>query len=430
VVAAGRHRQGGRDRGRLAGRPGGRGARLLAAAGRARLAAGAQPDRHPDPGVVAAGDDRRLRARGGAGADRRRGAGDLGGGHLSPRRALLAATAAAVGLAAAAPAAPALTITWGGDLTLGSAHGDPPDRGWPQLAPVAGVLRASDLAALNYEGTFAPGGASKCGGRNGGTCFAFQAPAANARSLGRAGVDVANLANNHAYDFGPVGYRSTRRALAGAGVRATGAPGEVRVLRAGGVRVAFTGFSSYAWSGPLGDLRRVRAQVRAARRRADVVAVLFHGGAEGAGALHVPYGRERAFGEDRGDLRRFAHAAIDAGADLVLGSGPHVLRGLERYRNRLVAYSLGNLSGWRNFGTGGVLSFSALLTVDVARSGRLRGGRITSLRLDRIGVPHRDPSGGAERLMRFLSRSDFGRRGVWFVPRGTVGPDPVGGLPG
>jgi hypothetical protein len=329
-----------------------------------------------------------------------------------------------------APAsAGAVTITWGGDLTLGSSHGLPPDRGRPQLAAVASELRAADVAVVNYEGTFAPGGPSKCGGRDGGTCFAFQAPPQNAGTLGRAGVDLVNLANNHAFDFGPAGYHSTRRALARAGVRATGASGEIRVLRSHRQRIAFVGFASYPWSGPISDLARVRSQVRAADRRADLVVVLFHGGAEGAGALHVPFGHEHAFGEDRGDLRRFAHAAVDAGADLVLGSGPHVLRGMERYRGRLVAYSLGNLSGWRNFGTGGVLSFSALLRVELSRRGRLRGGRVTSLRLDGIGVPHRDPSGGAERLMRALSRSDFGRRAVWFVPRGVVGPLPPAGFP-
>jgi len=394
------------------------------------MAARDQPDRDPDPGVVAPGDDRRLRPRGGAGAGRRRGAGDLGRGGrrlIAHRRAVAGLVATGL-LAAAAPPAAAVTITWGGDLTLGSSYGHPPDRGWPQLAPVARELRRADVAAVNYEGTFAPGGPSKCGGRSGGTCFAFQAPPQNARTLDRAGVDIVNLANNHAFDFGPAGYRSTRAALARAGVRATGAPGEVRVVRAGRVRVAFAGFSSYAWSAPISDLGRVRALVRSAARRADVVVALFHGGAEGADKTHVPYGREHAFGEDRGDLRRFGRAAIDAGADLVLGSGPHVLRGMERYRNRLIAYSLGNLSGWRNFGTGGIASVSALLTVELSRRGRLRAGRVTSLRLDGIGVPHRDPGGGAERLMRSLSRSDFGAAGVWFVPYGVLGPPSTEGL--
>ena len=340
---------------------------------------------------------------------------------MSGRRRAVAALAAMALSAAAAPPAGAVTITWGGDVTLGSSYGRPPARGWPQLAPVARVLRAADIAALNYEGTFAPGGASKCGGRDGGNCFAFQAPAANATTLGRAGVDIVNLANNHAFDFGPAGYRGTRAALDRADVHATGRPSEIRVLRAGGAKVAFVGFSSYAWSAPINDIAKVRSLVRAAARRADLVVVFFHGGAEGVDKLHVPRGHEYAFGEDRGHLRRFAHRAVDAGADLVLGSGPHVLRGMERYRNRLIAYSLGNLSGWRNFATGGTLSYSALLTVELSARGRPIGGRLVSLLLDGIGVPHRDPSHGAERLMRRLSRSDFGDAGVRLV-RGEVRP--------
>ena len=78
---------------------------------------------------------------------------------------------------------------------------------------------------------------------------------------------------------------------------------------------------------------------------AEIVIVFFHGGAEGSDKGRVPYGHEQAYGEDRGNLREFTHVAVDAGADLVLGSGPHVLRGMERYRDRLIAYSLGNLAG-------------------------------------------------------------------------------------
>ena len=77
----------------------------------------------------------------------------------------------------------------------------------------------------------------------------------------------------------------------------------------------------------------------------------------------MPHGTEIAFGEDRGDSRAFAHAAVDAGADLVVGSGPHVIRGVERYHGRVIAYSLGNFAGWNNFGLGGPLSESAILRV-------------------------------------------------------------------
>jgi poly-gamma-glutamate capsule biosynthesis protein CapA/YwtB (metallophosphatase superfamily) len=308
-------------------------------------------------------------------------------------------------LPAVAAAGGPVSVTWGGDTTLGSSYGQPPRAGWPQLAGIAHWLRAGDVTALNYEGTFAPGGASKCGGLRS-NCFAFQAPARNAASLRRAGVDLANLANNHAFDFGPRGYASTRRALRRAGVEPTGGPAEVRMLKRDHTRIAFVGFSSYRWSAPLNDPRPL---VRQAARRADIVVVLFHGGAEGADRTHTPHGHEHAFGEDRGDLRRFARTAIRAGADLVLGSGPHVLRGLELYRRRLIAYSLGNLAGWHNFATGGpVLSLSALLEVQMGPRGRFRQGEITSLRLDGTGVPHRDRSERAALLMRRLSYSDFG----------------------
>jgi hypothetical protein len=297
-----------------------------------------------------------------------------------------------------------VSVTWGGDVTLGSSYGRPPAAGRPVLAPIAGALRAADLTVVNYEGTFAPGGPSKCGGGRP-QCFAFQAPAGNARTLRRAGVDAVNLANNHAHDFGDRGYASTRRALRRAGVNPTGAPGEIRLMRRNGSSIALVGFSTYPWSAPLGDPGPL---IRRAARRADIVLVLFHAGAEGADRAHVPHGHEHAFGEDRGDVRAFAHAAIRAGADAVLGSGPHVLRGLERYRRRLIAYSLGNLAGWHNFATGGRLSLSALITLRLSPTGRFREGEITSLRLDRRDVPHRDRGDAAARLMRRLSYTDFG----------------------
>ncbi|HEX4691761.1 MAG TPA: CapA family protein [Solirubrobacteraceae bacterium] len=337
---------------------------------------------------------------------------------MSPRAIPAAVAAVLFALAIGADPATAarrvsgVSIVWGGDVTLGSSYGRPPNRGRPQLASLTGALRRADVAAVNYEGTFGSGGRSKCaGGRS--NCFAFQAPPANAATLRWAGIDVVNQANNHAHDFGGSGMAQTHAALRGAGVRWTGAPGQVTVLRRGGARIAFVGFSTYPWSAPMSSDAAVRALVGAAARRARIVVAFLHAGAEGAGKDHVPYGHEHAYGEDRGDSRRFARVAVDAGADLVLGSGPHVVRGLQLYRDRLIAYSLGNLTGWHNFGTGGNSALSALLRVDVDRDGALARGSLISLRLDGAGVPHADPARGAERLMRSLSASDFGDTSAW-----------------
>ena len=233
-------------------------------------------------------------------------------------------------------------------------------------------------------------------------------------------MDIVNHANNHAFDYGALGWRSTRDALKRAKVDATGAPGEVVVLRRNGTRVAFAGFSTYPWSNAMGDDAAVRARIRSAAKQAEIVVAFLHAGAEGADKTHVPRGPEHAFGEYRGDSRHFARVAIDAGADLVLGSGPHVLRGLELYKRRLVAYSLGNLAGWHNFSTGGRSALSALLTVALDAEGRFYTARIASYRLDGAGVPHADPRRGAVKLMRSLSRADFPRSDLRIDRRGLV----------
>ena len=156
--------------------------------------------------------------------------------------------------------------------------------------------------------------------------------------------------------------------------------------------------------------RGARARARGAARRARIVVAFLHAGAEGADKDTSPTAHEHAYGEDRGDSRHFAHVAVDAGADLVLGSGPHVVRGLQLYRDRLIAYSLGNLTGWHNFGTGGNSALSALLRVDLDRNGALARGELVSLRLDGTGVPHADPARGAERLMRPCRRATSATR--------------------
>jgi hypothetical protein len=184
--------------------------------------------------------------------------------------------------------------------------------------------------------------------------------------------------------------------------------------------VALLGFSSYPWTSPIRDLVAVRQLVATAAGRANLVVVFMHGGAEGAGQTRVPFGEEQAFGEQRGNLRAFAHTAVDAGADLVLGSGPHVLRGIEIYRRRIIAYSLGNLAGYKNFGRGGTLSLSGLLRVDVDADGVLTGGRLLPLELVGPGLPVVDSRHAAVKLVAEVSRLDFGSRAVRLSPSGRI----------
>jgi hypothetical protein len=325
----------------------------------------------------------------------------------------------------AAKRATSITIGWVGDITPGSQYGLPAAGGRQLFSAVRTLLREPDVMIGNLEGTFSRGGLSKCGA-GAANCYAFQAPPANAHALREAGFDLLNLANNHSFDYGPEGQSETLAALNDARLAFTGLPGHVRVLRRRGIRVAFIGFSTYRWTTSMNDARMVRALVDRGAAVADVVVVLFHAGAEGSDRTVVPPTREWAFGEDRGDSRAFAHLAIDAGADLVLGSGPHVVRGIETYRARLIAYSLGNFAGVHNFASGGTLSQSGILSVRVNRRGRLRNGWWHGVALDASGTPR--PDGGASRaLVARLSAQDFGPGAARIRASGRIQPAPAGG---
>jgi hypothetical protein len=191
-------------------------------------------------------------------------------------------------------------------------------------------------------------------------------------------------------------------------------------VRAGGQKIAILGFASYAWSDSLTDIARAKRRVQQAARTAPIVIVTFHGGAEGSDKTRVPRGTETFLGENRGDLRRFTHAVIDAGADLVVGSGPHVMRGMELYRGRLIAYSMGNFAGYAVFSLGGVLSTSGVLQVTLNPDGTFRSGRLRPTRLVGEGTPA--PGGDGIALVRSLSRQDFGTRAPRIDARGVIRP--------
>ena len=145
-----------------------------------------------------------------------------------------------------------------------------------------------------------------------------------------------------------------------------------------------------------------------------------HAGAEGSGAQHLTGADEIYYGENRGNPEAFARTAIDAGADLVLGSGPHVLRAMEFYKKRLIAYSLGDFAGYHNFGIDGVLGISAILRVKLDATGKFVAGRIVPVRLVGAGQPVIDSSGAGISVISQLSREDIGARAPHISPSGVI----------
>jgi len=312
-----------------------------------------------------------------------------------------------------------ITIAAVGDIVMGSTPNLPPDGGRAFFDGVAADL-SGDVVLGNLEGTLSTGGSSKCG--SGSTnCFAFQTPPSYAKWLKGAGFTVMNLANNHAFDFGASGQAQTLTALRKHGLATTGRPGEIAFQQVGDVKVAIVGFAPYPWAQRLTDIQAARKLVRKAATEADVVIATMHAGAEGTAYTHTRRGTETYLGENRGNVVAFAHAVVEAGADLVVGHGPHVLRGMEWYRGRLIAYSLGNFAGYRVFALGGPLSTSGILRVSLRGDGTYESGLLVPTRLAGVGTPALDPAEAAHGIVRQLSRADFGARGARIAATGAIG---------
>jgi poly-gamma-glutamate capsule biosynthesis protein CapA/YwtB (metallophosphatase superfamily) len=231
-----------------------------------------------------------------------------------------------------------------------------------------------------------------------------------------------NLANNHAMDFGAAGQADTVSAVRNAGMQTTGRPGEIAYTKVRGVRIAILGFAPYPWAQSLTNIAAAQALVRQGDEWADLVVVTMHAGAEGADYMHVRRGTETFLGENRGNPIRFTHAVIDAGADLVVGSGPHVLRGMEWYRGRLIAYSLGNFVGYHSLATGGVSGVTGILQVTLARNAAWVAGELVPLTIEGTGIPRSDPAEAAHGLVRKLSKADFGKRAMAVSRTGVLRP--------
>ena len=305
-----------------------------------------------------------------------------------------------------------------GDTILGNTPNLPPNPASYLDAVKKQIRWRGQIGFANLEGTLTNVTSGKCGGSNGGNCFAFRNPPHYAAYLHRAGFTILNNANNHSHDFGAAGLAQTIRAIHHHGMTQTGLPGEVTVVHAGAIPVAIVGFAPYNSTANLLNLSAAKALIHKARRRARVVVVYMHAGAEGSSKDHVTGHEEYSVGEDRGNPEKFAHMAIRNGASLVIASGPHVVRGMQFYRHHLIAYSLGNFANFHNFGGGGILSDSGILHVTLTANGGFRSARLLGVQLD--GSGHPTLGGGTVSLVRRLSREDFGKSRAHLSGHGAV----------
>ena len=312
-----------------------------------------------------------------------------------------------------------------GDMMLGTDFPEnhlPDDDGIGFLAAVTEALSAADITFGNLEGVLMDGGepVKKCS--NPRACYLFRSPTRYARYLADAGFDVMSLANNHARDFGEEGRDSSMQALADAGIHHSGREGDFASLEVNGLKVAVLAYAVTKNSNMLLDYALSEQTVSQFAESHDIVVVSFHGGAEGRDVTHLPFAEEEYYGEPRGDVVKWSRMVVDAGADLVVGHGPHVVRAMERYKDRLIAYSLGNFATYYGISVADIKGVAPILRVTLDGEGRFVEGDIVSTRQIRPAGPSIDPEQRALRLMRMLSIEDFEKPGVTFLPDGKIIP--------
>ncbi len=321
-----------------------------------------------------------------------------------------------------------LTIVAVGDIMMGTIYPVdilPPDDGKGIFKAIQGEFKDGDIVFGNLEGSLCDEGKPvKCKVPLSKNCFEFVMPTRYAGYLKEAGFSVLNIANNHILDAGFEGAESTITTLRNAGIQVTGGE-RIANLARHGKKIAIPGFSYKAspYACTILDIQGAQETVSRLKKDHDIVIVSFHGGAEGKHALHIPKGDETFLEENRGSVIKFARAVIDAGADMVIGHGPHVLRAMEVYKGKLIAYSLGNFLTYALFNLKGPNSLSIILRARIdATTGNFLDGRLVPVRLANGGIPEPDPSGESIRLIRELTATDIKPQSIVIEDNGVIRP--------
>jgi poly-gamma-glutamate capsule biosynthesis protein CapA/YwtB (metallophosphatase superfamily) len=276
-----------------------------------------------------------------------------------------------------------VTIIGVGDIMMGSNYPNggslPPNGGGDLLKEVAPILTSADITMGNLEGVLLDDGGTPKTCRDPKVCYVFRSPVSYVQNLVNAGFDVMSLANNHAGDFGEIGRKSSMKSLEEAGIYHAGQTNQpFTIFEKDGIRYGFTAFAPNSNCQSLNDLLAARKIVSYLDSLTDIVIVSFHGGAEGPQHQHVPRTHEIFYGEDRGDVYNFSHALIDEGADIIFGHGPHVTRAVEVYKNRFIAYSMGNFCTYGGINVSGINGWSPIIKVYTNSKGDFLKAHVTS----------------------------------------------------
>ena len=272
------------------------------------------------------------------------------------------------------------------------------------------ILQNADITVGNLEGTlFDTGGTPKsCDNPN--VCYAFRMPSKYGKYLKQAGFDYLSIANNHSNDFGQTGIKETIQNLNNLNIKYSGIKviAENTILEKNGKKFGFVSFAPNSTTVKLNDYNYAKKLISELKSKVDIVIVMFHGGAEGTGAEHITRGHEIFHGEDRGNVYEFAHFAIDNGADIVFGQGPHVTRAIELYKNKFISYSGGNFATFGKINVSGSMGIAPIFKIKIDNNGNFVSGEVIPVRQTYESAgPFIDSEKLAIKKIISLNKSDF-----------------------
>ncbi len=298
----------------------------------------------------------------------------------------------------------------------------PPNEGKDLITDLLPYIQAADLAFVNFEGVLSDDTKLKardCGDSR--HCYRFRIPGIYAKRLKEAGFDLLNIACNHINDFGRKGREITEKTLLNEGFYVAGLKERPCIsFEQGGIKYGFCAFAPFSGCFGMHNSSALSKKVRELVDSCDIIIVSLHGGAEGSKYRSVPRKDEHFLGFNRGNMYTAAHACIDAGADLIIGTGPHVVRGMELYRNRLIMYSLGNFCTYGLFALNEYTGYGPLMQVYLDPEGKFLEAKIIPSKQIKKGLPRYDSTGVAIKQLQELSQKDFPDSPLKIEPDGRV----------
>ena len=320
-----------------------------------------------------------------------------------------------------------ITITAVGDIMFGTNF---PSKKYlpknedciPLIENVRDFLNQTDIIFGNLEGCISDDAPARKRCNDPTKCYLYRMPKKFGDCLKFAGFNLISLANNHTWDFGEKGVEDTKSVLNSLGINYAGLdykPYTIFDLNEN-QKIGFCSFAPNYRTPSLLNIEKAQNIVRKLTETCDVIIVSFHGGGEGSKYENVTKKTEYCYGENRGNVYEFSHAMIDAGADVIIGHGPHVTRAIDIYKNKFIAYSLGNFCTYGRFKLSGANGIAPILQLEISEKGEFISGKIIPIKQINGGYVRLDTEKKAIKKVQDLTNLDFPGNSITIDNEGNI----------